>query len=342
MKFKLLLLICLILPFITFAQQPVTAADSARKLVDSALSYARQNSIYRNKVDWKVLIDSVNKRTENVANIMAAMPGIALMYKMLGDFHGGAYYQGKTYKWNTVRSKADPVKYKELVAKFRRAKPAIETRILEKGYGYLLIPGNNPTKKGETEAITQQIQDSLTKLIPATLKGVVIDLRTNTGGSMYPMILGIGNLLNKGKLGAFVYPGGKHAEAWYISGHSMFADTEKMDTITAFCKVNPKIKIAVLTSPYTASSAEATAISFKGQKNARVFGDITGGYTTANESFSYFGVEFLMAIAVEADRNGVVYYENVLPDQEVVAGDNFNDFSKDEKIIAAMKWLKGK
>jgi carboxyl-terminal processing protease len=340
---KLRLLACLLLlPFLSFAQQPLTGADSARKLIDTALSYAKKNSIYSSKVNWKVLTDSVKARSENANSVIEAMRAVSLMYQMLGDFHGMALYKGKTYKWNTSRVKADKEIYKELFARFKKGKAMVETRMLEKGYGYIVIPGNNPTRAGETHTIAAQIQDSLAKLDPAKLKGIVIDLRLNTGGNMWPMILGVGNLVSKGKLGTFIYPDASKNESWLVRDTSIYSDTNKVVSVRAFCKVNPKIKIAVLTSPYTASSGEATAITFKGQKNARIIGDTTAGYTTANESFGFYGVEFIMAQAAEADRNGNIYYENVPPDQLVIAGDNFTDLSKDAKIIAALNWMKGK
>jgi carboxyl-terminal processing protease len=343
MKLKpIIFAVFLLFPFFCSAQKAVNGVDSARMVIDSALNYAKINSLYTSKVNWSALTDSVKKNSAGAHNIAEAMPAIKLMYKMLGDFHGGAYYRGKAYRWSSRRSNADYAKYPGLMTKFRKGKPAIETRMLEKGYGYLLIPNNNPTKDGEAYAIGRQIQDSLTKLNPATLKGIVIDLRLNTGGNMYPMILGVGNLFSKGKLGTFVYPKPNMNESWEIRDTTIFCKDFNGGSVKAFSKVNPKIKIAVLISPYTASSGEATTISFKGQKNARIIGDTTGGYTTANENFSYFGVDFLMATAVEADRNGTVYYENVPPEQEVIAGDNFEDFSKDEKMIAAMKWLKEK
>jgi hypothetical protein len=343
MKLKVVLFIAyLSFPFFSSAQKALTGADSARMVIDSALNYAKINSLYRNKVNWPALTDSVKKNSIDAHSIAEAMPAIKLMYKMLGDFHGGAHYKGKNYKWSSVRSKADFNKYQGLFAKLRKGKPALETRILEKGYGYLLIPDNNPTHNGEIHEIAKQIQDSLTKLNPAILKGIVIDLRLNTGGNMYPMILGVGNLLSKGKLGTFVYPNPEMNESWEIRDTTIYCKDYNGGSVKSFGKVNPKLKIVVLTSPFTASSGEATAISFKGQKNTSIIGDVTGGYTTANESFAYFGVSFLMATAVEADRNSIVYYENVPPDQEVVAGDNFDDFSKDQKIIAALKWMKGK
>lgn len=332
----------LFLPFLSFAQQPLTGADSARKLIDTVLSYAKKNSIYRGNIDLNKLTDSVLARSKDAKSVTEAMPAVSLMYQMLGDFHGMALYNGKTYKWNTTHIKVDRELYKELLAKYKKNKQTIETRMLEKGYGYILIPGNNPTKQGETQMITAQIQDSLAKLNPARLKGVIIDLRLNTGGNMWPMILGVGNLVSKGKLGSFIYPDASKNESWLVKDTSIYSDTIKVCSVKALGKVNPKIKIAVLTSPYTASSGEATAITFKGQKNACIIGDTTAGYTTANESFSMYGVEFIMAQAAEADRNGKIYYKNVPPDKEVIAGDDFDDFSKDQKIITALKWMKGK
>ena len=341
MKFKWLLLVALfVLPHISFAQQ--TGADSAARLIDTVLSYAKKNSIYRSKVNWQTLEDSVRGRAKDAAGVKEAMPALQLMYKMLGDFHGAAHYNGNTYKWDVVKNKVDREKYKALIAKFRPWPPKIEIHVLQDGYGYLLIPPNNPTHNGETEEIAGQIQDSLARLNPAKLKGLVIDLRLNTGGTLWPMLLGVGNLLSKGTLGTFVYPDATMNQTWEIKDTAIYCGNERPCTIRGFAKVNPKIKIALLTSPYTASSGEATVISFKGQNNARVIGDITGGYTTSNDSFQFYGVDIFMATSVEADRNGIVYYENVQPDLEVIAGDNFTDLSKDEKIIAALKWMKGK
>jgi carboxyl-terminal processing protease len=343
MKLKpALFILFLTFPFFSFAQSP-SSADSARMVIDSALRYAKTNSFYKDKVIWAALTDSVKKYSKGAKNIEAAMPALKVMYKMLGDFHGRASYKDKSYKWVTSRAKADYTLYAGLLNRVRKeSPPQIHTRVLENGYGYIAIPSNNPTKDGETSVLVKQLQDSLTKLNPAKLKGIIVDLRANTGGNMYPMILGVGNLFNKSKLGTFVSPGGKGGDDWYIKGTALYIAKDKVLTVAPFGKVNPRIKIAVLVSPFTASSGEATAISFKGQKNAKVIGDNTAGYTTANESTYFLGVQILLATSIEADRTGHIYHEYVTPDVVVKAGDDLDDFSKDKKIIAAMKWLKGK
>jgi carboxyl-terminal processing protease len=164
---KLKLITCLfLLPFLSFAQQPLTGADSARMVIDSVLNYAKINSLHRDRVNWQVLTDSVKKYSAAATNIQEAMPALQVMYKMLGDFHGAAYYQKKQYKWVTTVMKMDYKPYIDLLKGIRNETPHIETRMLEKGYGYIAIPSNNPTKAGEVDAIARQIQDSLNQIKP--------------------------------------------------------------------------------------------------------------------------------------------------------------------------------
>ncbi len=333
------LFLFVLFPFSIFAQQKLSGADSARKVIDAMLDYAQKNSIYRNKVDWKMLTDSVRKQSAKATSVKEAMPSVALFYQLLGDFHGFVSYQKKTYKWRTKKITLDTIKYKSLLAKMKQPSK-VESRRLENGYGYLLIPENNPTHYGETDRLAQEIQDSLSKLHPEKLKGLIIDLRTNPGGNMYPMILGVANLLGKGLLGSFIDPVTKKKEAWEIKGKAIYVGKDKVCRLKTLAAPALKLKVAVLIGPYTASSGEVTAISFKGRNNTRFFGEKTAGYTTANQSFHVCDLDVFMATGAEADRNNVVYYDLVLPDQEIIAGDNFENLNQDTKIISALKWLK--
>ena len=303
------------------------------------LNYAKQKSIYRNKVDWKTLKDSVRKHSAKATSVKEAMQSVPLFYQLLGDFHGFVSYQKKTYKWHTKKILLDTVKYKSLLAKIKQPSK-VESRMLENGYGYLLIPENNPTNYGETDRLAQEIQNSLTTLHPENLKGLIIDLRSNSGGNMYPMILGVGNLLGKGLLGSFIDPVTKEKVPWEIKDKAIYVGKDKVCQLKTMAAPVLELKVTVLLGPYTASSGEVTAISFKGRNNTRFFGEKTAGYTTANQSFQMYDLNIFMATGAEADRNNVVYYDLVLPDQEVIAGDNFEDLTKDAKVIAALDWLR--
>lgn len=333
------LFIFLLFPSVIFAQKSMTGADSARVVVDSMMNYARKKSIYRDQVNWQVLTDSVHKISDKASSVKGVMPAVPLIYKLLGDFHGFVTYGNKYYKWRRKEAVLDSAKYKSIINKSKQV-PRIETRIFDQHYGYLLLPANNPTHKGDNEKLAQELRDSLAKLNPAKLKGLIIDLRTNSGGNMYPMILGVSSLLGDGKFGSFIDPVSKQEEEWGIRGKSIYAGKETELTLPMSLALNTKLKVVVLIGINTASSGEATAITFKGRKNTRFIGEDTDGYTTANDSFRIFDLDVFMATAVEADRNGNVYFDKVSADQEIKGGDNFEDLAKDAKVIAALKWLK--
>ena len=204
-----------------FAQQQLSGADSARKVVDTLISCAKSYSMYRDQVNWKTLEDSVRKHAAKAKSVTEVMPAVALFYQLLGDFHGFTSYHEKTYKWFKKSVTLDTLKYKSLITKAKQ-KPQPEAKILANGYGYLLIPAFNPTQAGEYGWFAQQVQDSLSKLQPEKLKGLIIDLRTNYGGDMYPMILGVRNLLGNGQLGSFIDPVTKQAQHWRIKAGSIY------------------------------------------------------------------------------------------------------------------------
>ncbi|WP_342646458.1 S41 family peptidase [Mucilaginibacter sp. CSA2-8R] len=340
-KYLIIALFVLSCPAISLAQQTLSGADSARMVIDSVLTYARHHSVYRDKVDWAKLTATVKERSAQAKSVQEAMPSVALIYELLGDFHGFAVYNRKYYRWKAPRAPFDTVKYRSLIAKSKQ-KHKVEAQLLKKGYGYLLIPDNNPTHEHETDTLSQQIQDSLAKLQPEKLKGLIIDLRTNGGGNMYPMILGVANLLGDGQFGSFIDPVTKQKDAWGIKGKATYAGKDTVCRLQRIGKPAIKLKVALLIGPYTASSGEATAITFMGRKNTRLFGNKTAAYTTANQSFQVFNINVLMAVAVEADRNGNTYYGAVSPQQEVNGLDNFENLNRDSKVIAALQWLGAK
>lgn len=322
----------------SLAQQPLSGADSACKLIDTMLNFARHNSLYRKQVNWPLLTDSVKKASANAQSVKAVMPAVQLFYQLLGDYHGFAAWNGKYYRWRRKSTKLDTVVYKSLIAKYKQdGKP--ESRLLAKGYGYLLIPENNPTHYGDDDRFAQQLQDTLQKLHPEKLKGLVIDLRTNPGGDMYPMILGVANLLGEGQLGAFIDPVNNQQEPWGIKGLSCYGGNHSYCTLKSIGKSATKLKVVILISHYTASSGEATAISFKGRPNTKFMGEPSGGYTTSNQSFQFLGIGVFMAASIEADRTGRIYPDNLVPDDLIQGGDNYENLLKDKKIITALKWL---
>jgi C-terminal processing protease CtpA/Prc len=74
-------------------------------------------------------------------------------------------------------------------------------------------------------------------------------------------------------------------------------------------------KIAVLIGKATASSGEATAVSFIGKEDTRFFGVETAGLTTGNAAFELKdGARLFLTTTIYVDRNKKKYGATIKPD----------------------------
>ena len=217
--------------------------------------------------------------------------------------------------------------------------PQPQARYLGNGVGYVAVPRFNANKDARKTAFARQIQQLIQGIDTArTVTGWVVDLRQNEGGTMTPMIAGLGPLLGEGTLGYFVSD--KREISWgYRNGKSYI----KKPGIRATTVPNPyrlrqaDARVAVLIGPRTASSGEMTAISFIGRPNTRFFGLPSGGYTTGNEEFTLPGKTLLfLASAGSADRTHKKYPQRITPDEEVKAPATD---TTDPTLDAAKVWL---
>jgi hypothetical protein len=56
-------------------------------------------------------------------------------------------------------------------------------------------------------------------------------------------------------------------------------------------------------------------------------------------AFMVKGYRLAIATFFTADRLGNIYKQAVMPDMELVEGDNFLQLLQDEKVLAAIQWL---
>jgi C-terminal processing protease CtpA/Prc len=93
-----------------------------------------------------------------------------------------------------------------------------------------------------------------------------------------------------------------------------------------------KAPVAALQGPRTASSGEATLLSFVGRENTRRFGEPSMGLSTANGAYKLGdGATLVLTTALMADRGGQVYGGRI-PPEEAVKGEK-------ETEEAALRWL---
>lgn len=160
------------------------------------------------------------------------------------------------------------------------------------------------------------------------IKGVVLDLRGNTGGDMGPMATAVSSLLPDGELVYYHYrsydipvtlKNGVVSNAG-TGGKSLYPD-EKLN-----------VPVAILTDDMTASSGEALTLCFRGLENTRTFGAPTAGYTSVNMLYNmYDGAQMYLTVAFDKARTGEIFKETPIEP----------DVATDSPLEAALEWLRG-
>ena len=160
------------------------------------------------------------------------------------------------------------------------------------------------------------------------IKGIVLDLRGNTGGDMGPMATAVSSLLPDGELVYYHYrsydipvtlKNGVVSNAG-TGGKSLYPE-EKLN-----------VPVAILTDDMTASSGEALTLCFRGLENTRTFGAPTAGYTSVNMLYNmYDGAQMYLTVAFDKARTGEIFKETPIEP----------DVATDSPLEAALEWLRG-
>lgn len=289
----------------------------SKRYIDEFTKIVKSNSIFSDMINWDELqanVNQVSKGMETVDDTGIAIQYILKKLKDAGDNH-------------SFILSAEVFKDKKAGA---TAESAPSSQLVNGDIGYLIIPGFPSLNKEVGNSFAEKIQNMIKKLDSENeMKGWIVDLRQNTGGNMFPMITGLGPLVGEGELGYFVAKDKK--TSWsYQNGRSRDFSVESPYTIK-----NINNRIALLVGPKTASSGEATAISFIGKKNVKLFGQPTAGYTSANGTFKLSdGKALLLAVSYEMDRTGQEYRSKINPDVLVEPSDK-----EDTALTAAINWI---
>ncbi len=138
--------------------------------------------------------------------------------------------------------------------------------------------------------------------VPEDIHGVVIDLRGNTGGNMYPMIAAVHRFLPDDDE-MLRFRTRKRTQWIPLSYAVRVAGVQQKSRI--------ECAVAILTDDHTASSGEATLICFRGLDYVRVFGAPTAGYASANQPFPLPGGDNLvLTTGCDVARTGEVFCDD--------------------------------
>lgn len=337
-KMKNILFLFIIFTFFNTNAQTQFKNNSIKIFIDKSFKIIEENSINKNEKNILTLKNEMYEKTSNLSNLDELPPFYIAVFKALNDHHGGLKYKEKTFGWSIpLQGKNESVK--NLIFKNKK----VHSEIINKKYGYIRIPGNSDFSFQKVDSISTDIISQINSINSNTIKGWIIDLRLNTGGNMYPILLGLKDFLgNNIVFGGFKNANNENTGTWEIKDNRLIIDGNILQNKTALkYQIPENIPIVILSSFYTASAGEMTTIAFKGRDKAFIVGEPTANYTTAVQGFeinNFSGIN--LSTDYVFDRNSNIYKSFVNPDFEIINGDDFNNLAKDKKIIKAIDLLK--
>ena len=297
---------------------PTIGAPSAAvtQYLNNIIDLMRTNSINRLTIDWQAFRAEVFREAGAAQAITDLNPAIRLAITMLRDGHSSYRSAAGATIFVSLRSCAP-------------APPA--TLTAPANIGTVRVTGFSGSAEA-ANAFARQIQDTIRAADRDDLIGWIVDLRSNGGGNMWPMIAGIGPIVGDGPLGYFIDPLGAETLWEYRDGTSYSGGFAAVTVSPPYRLRQPQPRVAVLSNVGIASSGEATLIAFRLRPNTRSFGEATCGLSTANSTFTLSdGAMLTLTRSVMADRAKNRFGDRITPDEV------FTD--QTQAIERAIAWL---
>lgn len=355
MKKNLLTLLTLTLLFSCSAQTRKNNETQAKIVLDSIISITKTHSIYTNNTDWKTVEKKVYQEFVDSDSITSIIKPIQLLLEEIGDFHGFFTVIDKQYKAQGEKKREVSYDYSsqdyrdEMMAIYQHSKQKnqINGEIIKDSIAYIEIPmienyqGNQAINIEQTKKIRAKICE-LSKQNP---KGYIIDLRMNLGGTALPMLSGLGELFHNLDIGGNTKDGKSFSTKWVIKNGNAFlgedATIPNLPKISCNCDLTKTDKkIAVLVSRYTSSSGELVASSLKSQKNTKLFGEQTMGWSTVNGWFlvaSNVAINPATSYYMSVDQTA--HLDGVIPDVLIEEDLDYENPFSGQVIQKAMNWI---
>lgn len=280
---------------------------SAETYGKNALSTIDKNGIFAGNDEWKSTYNECLKMIENAKSYDNTYDAIKKALSVGGGKH--SMLMTKSESQDTTESYDEVLPTVSLDGDIAIIKLPDFLGTAEAGQKYAKV----------TEDFIHENRDKI--------KGVVLDLRGNTGGDMGPMATAVSSLLPDGELVYYHYrsydipvtlKNGVVSNAG-TGGKSLYPE-EKLN-----------VPVAILTDDMTASSGEALTLCFRGLENTRTFGAPTAGYTSVNMLYNmYDGAQMYLTVAFDKARTGEIFKETSIEP----------DVATDSPLEAALEWLR--
>lgn len=326
------------------AEDTPTSAVQAR-IVD----VLEHDALHRDKVDWTTLRNRLKSPDADVAQTWRLLrDAMALSSgghgKWLPATHPSLQSPSSRGAVAAIRPASDAQQTREVGTTPHRIQLQRDMATVGRRIGWVTVaafnasgPGDTPVWQQASLAFAGTVQNAIRDKDRAERCGWVVDLRSNSGGNMWPMLLGLAPLLEEAggsavRIGAFI--AADAVRSWSSHDGAVWLEKKKLldGGLSVYRLRQPGAPVAVLLGPLTASSGEAMALAFRGRANTRSFGRPTAGYSTGNRPERLpDGSLLVVTSSVMVDRNGQGDGRKIAPDVEVA--------DSGDAAAAARDWL---
>ncbi len=318
------------------AQDFNTSQDSINFFYENLFDVMKSGYLFKENVNWEKVESEINTNLKQYSDFKTSLNEISTFFDITKADHSRVYYDDQEFSGNFPGPTKDD--FTEQWIKKYKTKPQFEVKVLDNRYGYILVPGMYSEKNLHNQS--QDLYDQIAKIKRSNrLQGWIIDLRFNTGGDIYPMLLALYDFLGDNVVWGVLDINKNLVNEIALKKGKYKANSKTVSYIKPDGELLDETKVAVITNIATGSSGEITALAFKGRKNTIFIGEKTFGKTTANTKADLpFGAFMTLMTGYDCDRNGN-YYEKIIPDITVIEQDNFDDLLLDGNIQEAIKFI---
>ena len=326
------------------AEAPFDPAARVRE----AIATARPVAFTSAQVDWSALEAEMIELSKEAKDTADLLPAYHTLMVRLGDGH--SFLQVPPDIQAQWEARHGDVDYREGLRPPRQLNTKFSRRLeLEqqdlplgsKSVRLLNVPAFNGNANSDRARAFADSLFTATAEVPAQTCAYILDLRGNTGGNFWPMVLGLSGLLGPSEQGIYrAADGSQTAFAHVAEGKATVITGEHtgvvMATSPAWREVQglSRAPVALITDDSTASSGEGIVIAFIGRPQTRSFGARTYGVASANDGYTLSdGIHMVITTSVMVDANNQIHPHGIEPDQPMNA-------DGEAPIRAASDWLK--
>ncbi len=146
---------------------------------------SNEHALRRNDVDWDKVEPETRARASSAEETKDVYPAIKYLLRQLGDRHSHLRTPSQMNAFTRGGS----------------VNPIPEVRSLPDGIGYISVSGYSGAEPGAIREYARRVHEAIAATSPSVSCGWVVDLRSNTGGNMWPMLAGLKPFLGGAGLG---------------------------------------------------------------------------------------------------------------------------------------------